>query len=226
MHKSIKTRARRAILAVLGLAVVSGAAVAADTKPGGPTYEDLVAQAERGDATVDYNALRFSYPDSVSYDPYGMQTRPLFSAAWDAFQAKDCATATASARAMLKINYLSVPMHAVLQDCLQQSGDAAGAAREMAISRGLAKSLLDSGDGKSTATAYIVVTLSEEGLVLSYLGFKEEQQALIREQGRVYDLISGHDGKTGEPRSAYFDVGAIFAGMAKKLDKSAPGGGP
>ncbi len=38
-------------------------------------------------------------------------------------------------------------------------------------------------------------------------------------EGRVYDLISGHDGKTGEARSAYFDVGAIFAGRRRRLGK-------
>ena len=183
------------------------------------TYSDLVAKAEKGDATVDFTALRLSYPESATYDPYATQTKPLFSAAWNAVQAKDCTTAMGAAKAMLAINYLSVPMHAILQDCLAQSGDAAGATRERVIGRGIAMSLFASGDGKSPATAYVVVTLSEEGLVESYLGLKAEQQALIRDHDHVYDQISGHDSKTGEARGLYFDVGAIFVGLAKKMGK-------
>lgn len=184
-----------------------------------PKYEDLVARAEQGDATLDYTALRTSYAMSDSYDPYAMQTRPLFSAAWQAFEAKDCTTAVASARAMFKINYVTIPMHFVVSDCLKQAGDTAGADRENAVAHGLAKSLVDSGDGKSMATAYTVVTLSEEGFVTTMLGFKEEKQSLLAADGHQYDLLEGKDEKTGEPRAAYFNIDAIFAGMARKMRK-------
>jgi hypothetical protein len=182
-----------------------------------PKYEDLVARAEQGDATLDYTALRLSYPASANYDPYAMQTRPLFSAAWAAFTAKDCTTAVGSARAMFKINFVTIPMHFVVGDCLGQAGDSAGADRENAIARGLARSLLASGDGKSVATAYTVVTLSEEGFVLSMLGFKEEKQSLLNADGHQYDLLEGKDEKTGAARAAYFNVDALLAGMARTL---------
>ncbi len=201
-------------LAVLCLAaVLASGASAADA----PTYEDLVARADAGDATVDYTALRLAYVQSATYDPYAMQTRPLFAAAWQAFQAKDCTTAVASARAMFKINYVTIPMHFVVSDCLKQAGDTAGADREAAIARGLAESLRNSGDGKSLDTAYVVVTLSEEGFILSMLGFKEERQALLNHDGHQIDLLEGKDDQTGEARSAYFNVDAPFAGLARQF---------
>lgn len=183
----------------------------------GPKYQDLVARAEEGDATLDYTALRLSYALSDSYDPYARETAELFSAAWNAFQAKDCATALAKTQALLKINYVSIPMHIVRSDCLAQAGDKTDADRELAIGRGLARSLLASGDGKSAATAYVVVTLSEEGFVLSNLGFNKEEQSLVRDGGHFYDLLNGRDAKTGEMRSALFNVDALFAGMAREL---------
>jgi hypothetical protein len=202
---------------ILCLAVFVGglsAAAAADS----PRYEDLVARAERGDTALDYTALRNAYAMSEGYDPYGMRSKALFSAAWKAFESGDCTTALSSARAMFAINYITIPMHFVVGDCLRRAGDAAGADREVAIGRGLADSLRDSGDGKSMKTAYKVVTLSEEGFVLTMLGFKEEQQSLLRDKdGHQYDLIEGKDEKTGEMRHAYFNVDALFAGMAKSL---------
>ena len=201
------------ILAALALSAVPAMADA---------YTDLVARSEQGDATLDYTALRNAYALADHYDPYGAQTRPLFDAAWNAFQAKDCTKAVASARAMFAINDVTIPMHFVVSDCLRQAGDTAGADREAAIARGLAKSLLDSGDGKSTATAYHVVTLSEEGFVLTMLGFHEEKQALLSDGGHQYDLLEGKDEKTGEPRSAYFNVDALMAGMARELSGGKP----
>ena len=211
---------RLSLLCVAALAVSwSTIAFAADA----PKYEDLVVRAEQGDATLDYTELRLSYAVSDGYDPYATQTRPLFSAAWTAFTAKDCTTAVASARAMFKINFVTIPMHFLVSDCLGQVGDSAGADRENAIARGLAQSLLASGDGKSPATAYTVVTLSEEGFVLSMLGFKEEKQSLLSADGHQYDLLEGKDEKTGEARAAYFNVDALFAGMAHALGaKPAP----
>jgi hypothetical protein len=202
---------------ILCLAVVAwGFSSAAATDP--PRYEDLVARAERGDTALDYTALRNAYAVSAGYDPYGMKSKPLFSAAWKAFEAGDCTTALASARAMFAINYVTIPIHFVVGDCLRRAGDVAGADREEAIGRGLADSLRNSGDGKSTETAYKVVTLSEEGFVLTMLGFKEEQQSLLRDKdGHQYDLVEGRDEKTGEMRRAYFNVDALFAGMAKSL---------
>jgi hypothetical protein len=204
---------RSRILLGVVLAVLLAGPAAADA------YTDLVARAEQGDATLDYAALRNAYALSDHYDPYAAQTRPLFDAAWNAFQAKDCNRAVASARAMFAINYVTIPMHFVVSDCLRQAGDAAGADREAAIARGIAKSLLDSGDGKSIATAYHVVSLNEEGFVLTMLGFHEEKQALLSDGGHQYDLLEGKDEKTGEPRSAYFNIDAIFAGEAKMLGK-------
>ena len=180
-------------------------------------YQDLVARAEAGDVSLDYTALRLSYALSDSYDPYALQTADLFNAAWNAFQAKDCATAMAKTLALLKINYVSIPMHFVRADCLAQSGDKPGSDRETAVARGLARSLLASGDGKSIATAYVVVTLSEEVFVLSDLGFSKEKQSLLKDGDHFYDLLEGRDAKTGESRSAFFNVDALFAGMARKL---------
>jgi hypothetical protein len=201
------------ISAIAALLLLCASAAAADA----PKYQDLVARAEQGDATLDYTALRLSYADADTYDPYAMKTQALFSQAWQAFQAKDCKTALEKIDEFLKVNYVTIPLHFVRSDCLKQAGDDAGAAREEAIGRGLATSLMNSGDGKTPATAYVVVTLSEEGFVETALGFHEAQQALIQDNGHVYDQITGPDEKTGETRSAYFDVGALFAGQARQL---------
>ena len=120
-------------------------------------YEQLVAKAENGDADTDYTALRHAYAESTGYDPYGVKWRAPFTAAWAVFQAKDCATALARSEEAQKIDYTAVSVHAFRADCFRQAGDGARADRELATARGLARSEMAGGDGKTVATAYDIV---------------------------------------------------------------------
>jgi hypothetical protein len=179
----------------------------------------LVAQAESGDPATDYAALRNAYAVSDGYDGYSLAIHEMYNVLWPAFQAKDCAKVIATSDQILKIDYTPVAVHFIRSDCFKQMGDQARADHEEAIGRGLARSLLGSGDGKSAATAYVVVTMAEERFVLSFLELNEERQSLVTGGGHNYDLIEGKNQKTGEKASAYFNVDALFAGMARAFEK-------
>jgi hypothetical protein len=120
----------------------------------------------------------------------------------------------------LKINYINFALHSVRSECLKEAGDVSGSDREAAIAKGLALSLLGTGDGKSLKTAYVVVTLGEERAVLANLGFGEEQQSLLTDGGHQYDSISGRD-KDGKMQTALFNVDFLFYGLSKQLQKGA-----
>jgi hypothetical protein len=61
--------------------------------------------------------------------------------------------------------------------------------------------------------------MAEERFVLSFLELNEERQSLVTGGGHNYDLIEGKNQKTGEKASAYFNVDALFAGMARAFEK-------
>ena len=202
----------------------SGAAIAeapppSENAPSAALYTKLVEKARNGDTDTNYTALRLSYVQSSDYDPYSTRTRPLFEAAWQALKAKDCAGAIAKSNELLRIDFTRIVVHVLRSDCFVQLGDAVNASRELTIGRGLAASLLASGDGKSAATAYVVVTLNEEGFVLHELGVSQEQQAVINDSGHEYDLISGAD-KAGHKAKVYFEVSNLFAGLSREFGAS------
>jgi hypothetical protein len=180
-------------------------------------FSDLVAQAEKGDPATDYTALRLAYAQSDGYDPYSTAVRKLYGDIWPAFQAKDCAKVASVSDEMLKIDYTLVAVHFMRADCFKQTGDIPRSEREVAIAKGLAQSLLHSGDGKGVDTAYVVVTMAEERFLLTAIGLTEEQQSLLNHNGRMYDLIQGKNQNPGGPVSACFDVSLLFAGLAHKL---------
>src|SRR5262249_30557173 len=149
------------VVIVCGLACLFGTVGNADTESSTTAYDVLIGKAEAGE-TIDYTALRNAYPFSLNYEPYGTKSKPLFLDAWKAFENKDCKTAMSKAAESLKMNYINFALHTVRSECFKEAGDIAGSTREAAISKGLALSLLGTGDGKSLKTAYVVVTIGEE----------------------------------------------------------------
>jgi len=200
-------------------AVYFGLLTAAQADDPDARYNDLVAKAERGDTGTDYTALRLAYADSSTYDPYGSRTRPLFGDTWKALQAKDCKTVLEKSDALLKIDFTEIAVHTMRAECLDQSGDNDGSAREIAIARGLADSLFGSGDGKSVKTAYVVISLGEEHMVLARLDAHETEQALLNSDGKPFDRITAKNNTTGETTGVFFDVSALFRGLARTLGK-------
>lgn len=212
-------RSNRSILAAAFAAALAFTGATGQSAPA-KSYADLVAQAESGDSATDYTALRTAYAASDGYDPYGMDLQADYHQLWPAFQAKDCAKVITVSDGMLKRDYTMATVHVLRADCFRAQGDASRGDREEAIARGLADSLRHTGDGKSVATAYVVVTMSEERFLLVAIGLHEARQSLINDKGHMYDLIEGPNDNPGGPKAAYFNVDALFAGMAREFEKS------
>lgn len=72
------------------------------------------------------------------------------------------------------------------------------------------ESILGSGDGRSQETAWQVIHIGEEYLVLAYLEYEREDQALVfGEDGRAYDRFNVKDAE-GKSRTLYFDVSSFY----------------
>jgi hypothetical protein len=76
--------------------------------------------------------------------------------------------------------------------------------------QGLRDSIFASGDGKTEKTAFVAVTLDEERFVLSTKGLRESAQALLRDDGHSYDLLTGV-AKDGTSAQVYFQIDAMIA---------------
>ena len=89
-----------------------------------------------------------------------------------------------------------------------------------AIARGLLDSI-EAGDGKTAATAFTVISVSEEYELMRAMGVKVAQQSLINQGGHVYDLLAG-TGPTGAPASYYFLIDRVMAAESAGLNLPKP----
>ncbi len=67
------------------------------------------------------------------------------------------------------------------------------------------RTVFSSGDGKSPATAYWVLTISEEYYIIERLGYEHKEHALLHVLGKKIDKLQTV-GEKGDGRTFYFDV--------------------
>jgi hypothetical protein len=179
-------------------------------------YEDLLAKLKAGEVNIDYAALRYAWADTPDYDGYGDGPEGAREAMIAAFNARDCDQALPHAHAVLEAIYVDIDAHTVAGACYGQKFDLAKSAFHRAVARGLEKSILDSGDGKSPKTAYIAVRISEEYHVLRSLNLRLSMQSLVNADGHAYDRMSAKD-ESGKEVVVYFQIDRVLAGLERQF---------
>lgn len=79
-----------------------------------------------------------------------------------------------------------------------------------AVFDGLLRSITDSADGKSLKTAYVVISVDEEYVVLRVLGLTPSQQSVVHDDGHSYDVLEAKDPKANQTVRLYFNVDIPF----------------
>ena len=211
---------RRHALGDRALSSSDAAAAYAQRKQQQSRYADLTRRAAQGDPSVDFTLLRAAYPYTDQWDPYGNKTTALLDQAAAAATGKDCVTALEKLDEILKLDFTIDAAHALRSDCLTASAREPAARIESTIADGLIHSLMDSGDGNTEASAYVVMTQREEMDVLAnrHLQVKLRQSQVRGENGRFYDVVQGTAATDGAlVKTVYFDVSSFVAGRRSRM---------
>jgi hypothetical protein len=183
-------------------------------------YAALTKRAAEGDRSVDFSVLRASYPYTDHWDPFGNKTAALLDQAVAASRGKDCATALEKLEEILKLDYTIDAAHALRSDCLAEIGNRYASKVESDIADGLIRSLLNSGDGNTEGTAYVVMSEREEMDVLANrnLVSKVRQTQVRGKDGRFYDEVQSTSARSGESlKTVYFDVSSFVNGRKSRM---------
>ncbi|WP_420573275.1 DUF4919 domain-containing protein [Kordia sp.] len=111
---------------------------------------------------------------------------------------------------MLSIDYTSMTAHKILRQTYKILGDTVNAQKYKTIQFGLLMSIVKSGDGKSCATGWSVVQVSEEYFILRMLGVELNTQN-IDNNGGICDRMEVVD-KNGEKKVYYFEISNVLKG--------------
>jgi hypothetical protein len=218
LEKKMKTLTL-ALSAVLLFAVFSHAQTPAksDDKSPSKTYEALLSKLKDGDTTIDYKALRMSYTETKDYSSYGTDPE-LRSKLFKANADKKYSDAISIADIILKTNYVDINAHFVAYIAHRESGDAKKSKFHKAVFDGLVNSILNGADGKSAKTAFTVICVPEEYVVINFLGYKRGSQALVVEDGHRFDILTVTD-DANTTHKLYFNIDIVWKGYEKMFSK-------
>ena len=169
----------------------------------GVSYQSFVTKVKGGDTSIDFKAFRIAFSRTKAYGPHGGDgEKELFTA----LSQKDYKGALKKAEKLLDSCYVDMDAHVGASMAYRGLGDETKADLHKKIYLGLINSILTNGDGKSAATAYVVITLHEEYIVLRALDLMPGSQSLVHQDGHSFDVLSATDRKSNSPIKLYFNI--------------------
>ncbi len=183
-----------------------------------PDYQTLLKRVMSFDRTVDFRALRLSYAETADYNPYG-DDKAKKSEMFEALRNKDYDKAIADAQVILEKKFVDIEAHFVSSIAFNEMKNSERYNFHHFVTRALVDSILDSGDGKTPETAFIVIETGEEYTLLGMTGFEVVRQSLIKSNGHSYDKLEIKYRKTGELGVFFFNVDIPFNWLNKQFRK-------
>jgi hypothetical protein len=195
------------LLAVVALPPAIAAPFAVSDQPS--EYATLLASLKAGNTSIDYTRLRLSYMDSPERKA-AKDTSNSEKAMFEELDKKGYPAALKDAEAVLESDYVNIDAHFVALVANQEMGAMDKAEFHRTVFRGLINSIRNSGDGKSPETAWVVITVHEEYVILRVLGFRPSQQSLLSQNGHSYDVMKVKNAEDGTEQTFYFNVDIPF----------------
>ncbi|HVR06471.1 MAG TPA: DUF4919 domain-containing protein [Thermoanaerobaculia bacterium] len=205
-------RARRMLwLRLSAVAVVVAGALAPRAAYPGPapaSYESLLEKARRGDAGLDFTALRMAWADRLA--KAARADSDLRNKMFDALHKDQWAVVIETGNKVLAQNYLDIDAHMFVAFAYEKTHDAERAAQHRTMGNGLMKSILASGNGRDFNTAFVVVSVDEEYAVLRHYRLASGKQDLVTAGGHSYDVLTAQT-DAHEEATVYFNIDKVVA---------------
>lgn len=184
--------------------------------PTADAFASLLERARKADPTVDFQQLRMAFTDTAEYSPYASD-RDSRQKMFAAMKTKDYGAVLEFAKKILADNFLDLNGQFGAFVAHRELGHATDAATHKFLFEGMIHSIEKSGDGKTAATAFVVISTDEEYVLLNWRGLRPTAQALVHQNGHSYDRMTALDPKTNERVEYYFNIDKPFGWLGKSL---------
>ena len=181
-------------------------------------YEELVAKLKKGDTGVDFRKLRMAFTETkeYSYDGFNREEKAKI---FKPLQEKNYKEALKAAEKILDKNYTEINAHYVAAVANQELKNTEKFEFHKKIYLGLINSIMRGYDGKSAKTSFEVITIDEEYSVINALGYQRGSQALVKQDGSTYDVLTVTNPKNNETLKIYFNIDVVWKAETKLFGK-------
>ncbi|HEY2857412.1 MAG TPA: DUF4919 domain-containing protein [Terracidiphilus sp.] len=152
-------------------------------------YEAYKTKVMAGDLNIDWRDFRLSA--ALGQVSQGFDSQPVHNQVVADLAAGRYEQALAEAQTVIDHNLAFGEGHLLAMMVLQKMGKTEAAEKHEAILNTIAKSIMNSGDGDSAATAWFTVAPSETIMFMTEaLGAKIKEQQLVHVNGHAYDRLT------------------------------------
>lgn len=182
------------------------------------TWKAFHARMKAFDTTLDYTQVRMAYAASSAYQPSASYAGELLERASAAVEAKELGRARNVIDSAIMHQPLYSDGYAAKAWVLNELGETDSARMYTRVMNELMESLTRSGNGRSAATAMIVIDANEEYSYIAAFGLSVVNQGLVVVEGRSYDVLTCTT-PDNETVKIWFDVDIPMARMARMLEE-------
>jgi len=190
----MKISSWKTLLLLMAAVMVAGTlrAQTEDATAAKQQYDEMKAQISGGNLALDWRAFRVAAVTS-GLKP-GFVTRADYNEAVGDTDGGKLDAALTAANEAIDRNMADPEAHLLAARALEKMGRWSEAERERTIEGALVKSIFDSGDGKSAATAFFVVNAAEENFFIkTALGEQPTSHTPTSQNGQTLDKVTAVD---------------------------------
>lgn len=175
-------------------------------------------QTANSDAAIaEYLKLRLDYSKSPEYNPYSTEVHDIMGECYKLMDGGKFKEAIEKAKAGLEKDKYNIQLLIGLASAYRKTGDIENADKFRKLWVGLISSILASGDGKTAAGAFKVISVDEEYAVLEVLNLRRTRQKHVVIDGINFDILEVKKEETGIKFDLYFDIDIPFKWLAKSM---------
>ncbi len=174
-------------------------------------YQQLVTRAEAGSKDIDFDQLRRTYFAEGNFRRVWEVREGMEALRQDiryAANANNMEKTRNAARLILTVKYIDIQAHKHLANACMAPGWETCVSHHNAMYLGLLNSVVKTGDGKTCATAWKVLSVDDQNAVLDTLNVKPVRHEYVVMNDRQCDEIRAADAD-GAERNYYFDVAEV-----------------
>jgi hypothetical protein len=175
-------------------------------------YAGLLEKVKGGDTSIDFQRLRLSWVDSPEYKD-AKDVSKAEKEMMTFLDAKEYDKALKASEKVLASEYVNADAHFVEYSANKALGHEDEAQFHLKVFRGLMDSIVKHGDGLSAETAWVVINVHEEYVVLNVLGYRPSEQSMLSRDGHTYDRMDVKSVEDGSKKTFYFNVDISFKHM-------------
>ena len=175
-----------------------------------PKYENLLKKIKKGKKDVNFFDLRMSYTRSKDYKPSNPELDSLRKKMIQELNSKEYKNAIKLADSILGKEFVDMYAHYTCYYAYSALSDSVKASYHVYIMDKLLNSVVESGDGKSKESAFLIISSNEEYFLIFIYKLQVSDKSFTNLNGEPFDVFKAIDPETKESFELFFNTSLIM----------------